>query len=61
MLVKTGDFVFLRKKKYEVIIADEKYFVLGLVKGNRTLFENIKIYSNNPNVNALEDLKMLTI
>ena len=61
MLVKTGDSVFLRKSKYEVIIADEKYFVLGLVKGNRTLFDGVKIYSNNPNVNTLEDLKILTI
>lgn len=64
-MVKTGD-VLVRPDgdfaiPYEVIIADDKLFVVGAIKANEdgslhTDFSKPEIYSNDPSVMTLDDL-----
>lgn len=58
VLVKTGDVVSIGKVEYSVLIADDKIFVLGEKKNNLISYKNTKIFSNNIEINTLEDLKM---
>jgi hypothetical protein len=43
------------KNKYRVIVADEEIFVVGKFYGNRTKYNNLEAYSNDPNITTLED------
>ena len=60
LLVKTGDILIKGEGDvaipYEVIIADDKYFVVGNTDGSWTDFTDPKIYSNVASINDLTTL-----
>jgi len=43
------------KNKYRVIVADKEIFVVGKLCGNRTNYNNLEAYSNDPNITTLGD------
>ena len=59
-LVKTGDILIHEEGEfatpYEVIIADERFFVVGETDGTHTTFDQPMIYSNLPSINTLAEL-----
>lgn len=66
-LVKTKDVLFRRKKKYEVVIADDNIFVAcPIVYSRREMSQIVKytkaeIYANQSSINTLWELGFDTI
>lgn len=58
-MVKTGDWIMRDGKHYEVIIADKRLFVACPMSGGVTNYEQASVYSNNPTVLTLDEMKML--
>jgi hypothetical protein len=55
-VVKTGDRIERDGQTYEVLIADDKIFVIGKINGDQTDYERPEIYSNNKNILSLKEL-----
>lgn len=56
MIVQKGDILKRNGIEYEVICADDEYFVIGQRDGTLTYFENAEIYTNSETINTLQEL-----
>jgi len=59
MLVKTNDRIIMRSHKYEIVIADNRYFVACPINNGRVIFDKAEIYSNDETINTLKELDIV--
>ena len=62
-IVQTGEILIRKKRKYEVVIADDNIFVVCPIKYNKkekseiVKYTKAEIYANQNSINTLKDLK----